>query len=453
MKSLFDSPAVLTVEKLVSGGLGLARLDGEVLLLPGVLPGEVVKAEVGQAERGVRRGRLLEVLEASPFRTEPDCPVAGICGGCDFLFVEPGSALALKSRAALGDLAAGLGLEIELAESPVGSAYRSRATLHLGPGSDGGFKVGFFNARREVVDISGCRLLAPELLELLPPLQGWAEALPESATGLSDAEINLMKDLDDDGRMIIVTPWSGPGGRDRKKRSPVSSGLEAEVKKLKAVLKSRDLAEVALYYCPRNGAAPRRLSPAGPERLTAAHWPELDLTLTVAPGGFTQVNPAVNKVMVEKILEAAGKLGRGRALDLYSGLGNIALPLVKSGWSVTAVEESPSGAAAARRNGRGLSGFTLLENRSEKAVVDLARQGRSFDLIILDPPRSGAKDLAPTLAALKPRAIIYVACHPAVLKRDLPAFASLGYRVARLAAFDMFPRTSHLEAMAVLNGL
>ncbi|MDR2946094.1 MAG: class I SAM-dependent RNA methyltransferase, partial [Candidatus Adiutrix sp.] len=92
----------------------------------------------------------------------------------------------------------------------------------------------------------------------------------------------------------------------------------------------------------------------------------------------------------------------------------------------------------------------VITGRSEEAVSAMVKQGRRFTLIALDPPRSGARDLAPALAALGPEMIMYVACHPAALARDLPAFSSLGYGLTNLTALDMFPRTSHLEALAVL---
>ena len=208
--------------------------------------------------------------------------------------------------------------------------------------------------------------------------------------------------------------------------------------------------DTALFARPTRSAPPRRLGPAGPDRLVTAAWPRWNLALTAEPGGFSQVNPALNILMVEKILALAAPLAPGRALDLYAGLGNLSLPLLFSGWEVTAVEESQAGAAAARRNGQGRAGFTVIRGRCLPAAAELARRGRTFDLVVLDPPRAGARDLAPLVAALKPRLTLYLACHPAVLHRDLPAFASLGLALQGLLALDMFPRTSRLEALAVL---
>ena len=476
----------LLVEKMVPGGLGLARLAGEVILLADALPGETVLAELSERRRGVRRGRVVSVLRASELRAVPDCPLAGRCGGCDFLHVRPEAALELKGRAALGELAEAAGLELELLESPLRERYRSRATLHLGPDGPGRPGVGFMapglssQVGSGLVEFEDCRLLAPELLELVPPLKQWASGLPAKTPPF---DISLMKGVTGSGRMICFSPpprpaadggpetapkhKGGPRGANRRRKFSSTGGDRAgslsgdqaadffsALERLPRLLADHDLGAVSVFARIKPGAAPRKISSTGPDRLAAAFWPQWDLTLSAAPGGFTQVNPGVNQLMVEKILRLAEGLKGGgpppKALDLYSGLGNIALPLLKSGFAVTAVEQAPESGTAARNNARALGGFTFISGRSEETAADLARQGRVFDLIVLDPPRSGAPGLAPTLAALKPRLIVYLACHPAVLPRDLPALASLGFQLRSLSALDMFPRTSHLEALAVL---
>ena len=444
----------LTVEKLVPGGLGLARREGEVLLLPGALPGEAVLAEPGEMTRGVRRAVVREILSPSPFRAAPDCPMSGRCGGCDFLHVDPAAALRLKSEAALGELAEKAGLDIELIESPLYSRYRGRATVHLDRRNGGGFGIGFYDDRRRLVEFEDCLLLAPELNSLLAPLRQWAAALPGEAAG---AEISLLKGEGDSGLAVHFSPPPAPrpAGRGRPPKAPaLAPAMLKALADLPPLLAGRGLPQAAVFARSGERGRPRKISAGGPQRLPVVVWPELNLTLRAAPGGFTQVNPAVNRLMVKKILELAAPLAAGKnpsALDLYSGLGNIALPLLKSGFAVTAVEESPDGTAAARENGQGLPGLTVITDRSERAVDQLVRQGRRFSLAVLDPPRSGARDLAPSLAALGPEMVIYVACHPAVLGRDLPALASLGYGLRSLVALDMFPRTSHLEALAVLT--
>ncbi|MDR0881460.1 MAG: hypothetical protein LBP55_02790 [Candidatus Adiutrix sp.] len=421
----------LEVEKLIPGGLGLARRQGEAILLAGVLPGEKALVELEGRVRGARRGRVERILEPAPLRITPDCPLYGRCGGCDFIHIDPAAAHRLKSEAALGDLAGRAGVALELVESPRRERYRARATLHLGRDERGRPAVGFHDHGRRVVEAEDCRLLAPELLPLVTRLRAWAAELPPAAAG---AEISLARG-EDGGLMVSLSPAPGLPWAALEQLPDLLAGLAPNP---------------AILARPRANSPLWRLS--GPARLTAAVWPEWSLTLRAAPGGFTQINPAVNYLMVRQILALGGPARPGdQALDLYSGLGNIALPLLKSGWAVTAVEESAVGAAAARENGRRLAALTLSRGRSEKVGAGLVKNGRTFGLVVLDPPRAGAPNLAPALAALRPRRIIYLACHPAVLHRDLPALASLGYGLTRLLALDMFPRTSHLEALALLE--
>lgn len=438
----------LEIEKLLPGGPGLARNGGEAVLLPAVLPGEIVEAELLPPRRGVRWGRVLKTLRASPWRRSPDCPLAGACGGCDFSHVEPAQALGLKAEAALSELAETWRADLELIESPLQERYRFRAVLHLGRLEDGSFSLGFYGRQRNLIAFESCLLLSPGLEELIGPLRLWAAGLGPEASG---AEVEIMEAVEGGGRFIFFRPLPANDFRPGRRSAPLffSQKFLAALETLPRQLLELGMDDASVFALDQG--SPRRLSPQGPDRLAAVVWPQWDLTLKAAPGGFTQVNPAVNRLMVEKILLLAGPLAPGRALDLYSGLGNLALPLAHSGFQVLAVEDSPQSVKAARENAKGLKSFEIIRGRSEKAVSELATKGARFDLVLLDPPRAGARDLAPAIASLNPRRIIYVACHPAVLGRDLPAFVSLGYKLERLFALDMFPRTSHLETLAVLD--
>ncbi|UQZ89296.1 hypothetical protein C4J81_08850 [Deltaproteobacteria bacterium Smac51] len=448
-KTFSPEPVELNVEKLISGGLGLARLNGEAILIPGALPGETLAASLHAPAKGVRRGRILEIAAPSPFRIQPDCPLAGRCGGCDFIHVQPETALKLKSEAALSDMAEAWGLEISLVDSPEQAHYRTRATLHLGLGGDGKPGLGFYDDKRGLVEFDDCRLINRQLVSLAGLLRRWALTLPvEAATG---AEFSLTLGSERSGAFIAVSPPPpAAGGRGRRTETPkLPPALLKSLEGLPGFLAKETPLPVGCFARPAFRGPLRPLAKSDPARLPVTVWPELNLTLTAGPGEFTQVNPSVNKLMVGRILELAAPLAPGRALDLYSGHGNIALPLARSGFRVTAVEDSPEGARSARLNGNGL--MEILHDRSEKAVEQLSRKGEKFDLIVLDPPRAGARDLAPALAAMNPDMIIYVACHPAVLARDVPAFVSLGYRPGHLAALNMFPRTSHLETILALR--
>ena len=429
-------PTQLFVEKLSPGGFGLAHMEGDEVLLPRTLEGEVVLASLERRERGRWRGEVVEILEPSPHRCQPSCPWSGKCGGCDFAHVDPKVALGLKSQAELGMLADNFKREIELVESPKGEAYRTRAVFHVGKkvGDEGQLGVGFYDHYRALVEPEECLLLDPALNQCLPFLRDFIGSLPPNQWATIDG-LELSLTLDITTQEVAVCPLISPSAPNRSRISP------AQLEEFKA----------SLITALREAGFSEPSTP-GP---VVATWPQWNLNLKAIAGSFTQVNAGVNQLLVEKILAAASTVaaqaGPRRALDLYSGLGNIALPLFKSGFVVTAVENAPLAVKAARHNGRKLKGFNILAEDSAVAVRNMAKKGDKFKVIVLDPPRSGAQDLAPALASLAPELIIYVACHPAVLYRDLPAFVSLGYGLESLTCFDMFPHTSHLESLAILR--
>jgi 23S rRNA (uracil1939-C5)-methyltransferase len=184
------------------------------------------------------------------------------------------------------------------------------------------------------------------------------------------------------------------------------------------------------------------------------YFQEEDLNLIAFPGLFCQINFAVNRLLIRSVLAAAGP-GQGRpALDLYAGSGNFSLPLAQAGWQVLALE----GAAGSVQAGKYLAGLNRLSRALEflhedagHALTRLAAQGLRFDLVMLDPPRAGAKGLMPALAALKPEEVIYVSCHPAALARDAAALGQAGYEPVSLEVFDMFPQTGQVEVMLILK--
>ena len=186
--------------------------------------------------------------------------------------------------------------------------------------------------------------------------------------------------------------------------------------------------------------------------VTWLELPESGLRLQAGPGSFTQVNRAVNHQLVNEIISMAAGLESARILDLYAGLGNFSLPLARAAARVTAVEESPYAVADAEENLRrsGLKNVEIIKGDAVKVAARLAKEGRRYDLVVLDPPRAGARGLASTLVRLEPRMIVYVSCHPAAMGRDLAEFASLGFYPEALTALDMFPQTAHLEVLARL---
>jgi 23S rRNA (uracil1939-C5)-methyltransferase len=177
-----------------------------------------------------------------------------------------------------------------------------------------------------------------------------------------------------------------------------------------------------------------------------------DVRIGFTPGGFSQVNRDQNRTMLEIVRGMADLRGTERLLDLYCGNGNISLPLAGSVATVTGIEEYEGSVAEADVNMRanGITNAEFICRDAGQGVRMLADAGRSFDLVILDPPRSGAPGVASEIPRLRPDRIIYISCDPATLARDCGVLAGHGYRVERSVPIDMFPQTYHLESVTLL---
>jgi tRNA/tmRNA/rRNA uracil-C5-methylase (TrmA/RlmC/RlmD family) len=180
-----------------------------------------------------------------------------------------------------------------------------------------------------------------------------------------------------------------------------------------------------------------------------------DRGFRVEAGGFWQVHPAAATTLVDAVLAGLEPKTGETALDLYCGVGLFAAFLADAGCAVLAVEGDRDAVRNARRNLEGLPTVSIEQGRVDRVLADAARQGLSaVDLVVLDPPRTGAgRDVVRRIAALTPRRIAYVACDPAALARDLKIFAELGYGPSSLRAFDLFGMTHHIECVAVLEPL
>ncbi|NLT29881.1 MAG: class I SAM-dependent RNA methyltransferase [Propionibacterium sp.] len=366
------APIELTVGPIAHGGHWVARHDGRVVFVRHALAGERVLARVTDAGKSrFWRADAIEVLEPSPDRVEPACPIAGRCGGCDFQHVDPAAQRALKTAVLAEQLQrlAGItwtGAVREVPGGPLG--WRTRMRYRT---DEQGRLAMRAHRSHDLVPLpeQGCAIAARTI-----PTQGWP----------AGAEVDVV------GRAVLVD------GHLRK----------------------------------------------GPETLTeeAAGRP-----WQVAADGFWQVHPRAADVLAEAVVDALDPEAGERALDLYCGVGLFAGVLAERGVEVQGVESNPATVALAAHN---VPAGEFLAGRVERTM---SRLWRRADLVVLDPPRAGAgRAVVEQVVRRRPRAVAYVACDPAALARDLGHFLELGYDLTGLRAFDLFPMTHHIEAVAQL---
>ena len=385
----------MRVDRVAHGGSVVGRHEGVVVFVRHALPGERVVVEVTEGAEGDRflRADAVEVLEPSPDRVVPPCPFAGPgrCGGCDFQHVRLPAQRALKAAVVAEQLRRLAGLEVDVqVEAVPGDAdgLDWRTRIQWAVADDG--TPGLHRHRSHtVVPVDDCRIAHPGLPHV--PGSRW--------TGAAAVE-------------AIV---SGTGERLRLVRS-LDGGTCAE-------------GPLVLH-----------------ERAAGREW-------RTTGSGFWQVHPGAADVLVDAVVEGLAPLPGERAVDLYAGVGLFSASLagaVGPSGCLLAVEGDAMAADDAAVNLADLPQASVL-TASVESALKAGEAGESADLVILDPPRTGARrPVVEGVVRLRPRAVAYVACDPAALARDIATFAEHGYRLERLRAFDIFPMTSHVEVVAQL---
>lgn len=394
------------------GGWCVARHEGRVVFVRHALPGERVRARVTEGAEGSRywRADAIEILEPSADRVLAPCPYAvpGGCGGCDWQHAAPAAQRRLKAAVVAEQLArlAGLSWPVEVEPLPGASddglGWRTRVSFSVGTDGHAGLRK---HRSREVVRIDDCLIAHSGVRDLDVPGQSWPGA------GSVEAIVSST------GERALLVESADPELAPRLPRFAPSVSVVVDGERLRG--KS--------YV--REEAAGR--------------------TWRVTGGGFWQVYPGAADTLVATVLDVLDPQPGEAAADLYSGVGLFAGALaerVGPDGSVVAVEADDRAAADARRNLHDLPWVRLVTGRVDRTTLD-----GPFDLVVLDPPRSGAgRDVVRRIAASRPRAVAYVACDPATLARDVATFAGTGYELSRLRAFDLFPMTHHVECVAVL---
>ena len=429
----------LEIGPVAHGGHCVARHSGRVVFVRHALPGERVVARLDAAGDSDRfwRAEAVEVLQPSPDRVERPCVLAGPggCGGCDWQHASPAAQRRLKAVVVVEQLTR-LG-RVDPASVP-GLAGLAERGVEAVPGDEGGLgwrtrmryavdphggRAGLFRQRsRDVVRVPHCPIAHPALDELGIGGKPWRGSDAVDVVVTSTGE-----------RLVVVEP-STPGGRI----SAPPLGAEAAL-------------------------AVRGLD--GLQRLRGRTWVaeqvEIDgvaRTFRVTGAGFWQVHPGAARVLADAVLEAADPRPGERALDLYSGVGLFTAALagrVGETGNVLGVESDARAGADARRNLHDLAQVELVTGRVERSLPHLLgpeSPWRAPDVVVLDPPRAGAgRAVMTALLAVRPRRLVYVACDPSALARDVATAAEHGYALSRVRAFDLFPMTHHVECVAVIT--
>ncbi len=424
------------IESLDHEARGIARQEGKAIFVDGGLPGETVEYASFRRKPKYELAHLVRVLKPSNARVTPRCPHFGVCGGCAMQHMDPSAQVAAKQRV-LEDSLWHIGrVRPETILPPVqGEAwrYRHRARLAVRKIPGRGMLVGFHEWRSSyVADIQRCEVLPPHVSDLLLPLRELIGAL-----SLADRLPQVELAVGEECTALVL-----------RHLVPLTAADEQLL---------RDFADrhgIVFYLQPKGPDTAYRFHPLPGPRL-AYSLPEFDVTLDFRPTDFTQVNHAVNRVLVRRALGLLDPQPGERIADMFCGLGNFTLPIARSGARVVGIEGSPAlvqrGRESALANdlqARVEFGVANLFDCTEESVAALGH----FDKMLIDPPREGAVELVKALGGKLPRRIVYVSCNPATLARDAAVLVAVkGYRFTAAGAVNMFPHTAHVESIAVFD--
>lgn len=429
-------PLSVSIESLSHEGRGIARINGKTVLIDGALPGEQVRflytGKWGQFDEG----RTVEVLEPSETRVAPRCRYYGTCGGCSMMHLDSEKQVPHKQSVLLEQLQHLGSIKPErvlppLSASPWGYRRKARLGVKYVAGKEK-VLVGFREKHgRYITDMDSCDVLHPmlgkavgELKELIRKLTVYRQ-VPQLEVAVSDSVaavvIRHLAPLTDDDKRILadfaaqhpVRFYLQPGGRGSVHNLPGEDGPN-------------------LNYRLDNH----------------------DITVEFSPLDFTQVNFGLNALLVDRVIELLEPCAADTVLDLFCGLGNFTLPIARYAGQATGLEGSEElvGRALknAQKNGLANAGFHACDLSEPRAGVHIS--GYGYNKVLLDPPRSGAREIIEQLNLERVVKLVYVSCNPATLARDAGLLANRGGMCLKAAGVvDMFPHTAHVESIALFE--
>jgi len=439
------------VAALTHEGEGIVR-GGKTAFVAGALPGERIKFRRTKRHKQHDDARLVEVLQAAPERTSPRCAHFGVCGGCALQHLAPESQLAAKQLELQDNFERVARVMPEMWLPPLTGPvwnYRRRARLGVKYVTKKGRVVVGFRERLSpyVAALERCEVLAAPMDSLIAPLAAMLttisirERLPQIEVAVADNAVAMV--------LRVLTPPSA---------SDLSTFRAFEQEhRVRFYLQPAGLDSV--HRLPQEPAS------ASTEPPLEYALPRFALSLEFRPTDFIQVNGAINEALVSRAIELLAPEPDAAVLDLYCGLGNFTLALARRAGRVVGVEGDAALVERARQNARknGLENVTFhaadlalaaagAQSIGGSAVSAPAWAAFPYDYVLLDPPRVGAREMLPTVARLRPKRVLYISCHPGSLARDVGMLThDHGFALKAAGVLDMFPHTTHVESLAVLE--
>ncbi len=429
-------------------GQGIAKIEGCAVFIPNAIAGELVTVRIEKAQKTWAAGKLVEILERSPHRVNRECPVAKLCGGCDFWHMDYAEETRLKAdrvRQCLNRLAGEALTQLPILAAPTCRGYRNKAQYPVAV-KNGKAYAGFFKAgTHSVVENSRCAILPDEMDRVKDIVIDYVNQYRVSVYD-ETAHTGLLRHIyvrrgAVSGQILVCLAVNG-------RKLPHSEALTEGLKKVPG------FHTLVLSVNTKRGNAV-----LGDEFITlyGDGWIEdtlCGLSFRLSPRSFYQVNHRQAQRLYKAAIDQAGITKSDTVLDLYCGVGTITLAMAAAAGKVIGVEAVPQAVEDARENARrnGIENAEFFCGDAGAAALELEKKGIRADVVIVDPPRKGLNaDTVEALARFAPRRIVYVSCDPATLARDVALLKHRGFRLQSAQAADLFPRCAHVESICLLQ--
>ena len=429
-------------------GQGVAHVEGCAVFLPNAIAGERVRLRIEKAQKTWASGKIVEILEKSPHRCNRACPVAKLCGGCDFWHMDYEEETRLKAervKTCLNRLGGETLTEVPILAAPDCRSYRNKAQYPVAA-KKGRAYAGFFRAgTHDVVENQRCLILPEETDAVKDAVMDYVNQFRVSVYDETTHK-GLLRHIyvrrgAVSGQILVCLVCNG-------EKLPKVDALLARLKRIPG------FTTLVLSVNTKKGNAvlgDKFITLYGPGYIEDTLC---GLNFRLSPRSFYQVNHHQAQRLYETAIEQAGITKNDTVLDLYCGVGTITLAMASAAGKVIGVEVIPQAVEDARDNARrnGIENAEFFCGDAGQAALELEKNGVRPDVVVVDPPRKGLNaDTIEALSRMAPRRIVYVSCDPATLARDVALLKERGYTLQSATAADLFPRCAHVETVVLLS--
>ncbi|MBC1287107.1 23S rRNA (uracil(1939)-C(5))-methyltransferase RlmD [Listeria booriae] len=436
-------------EDLTHDGNAVAKIDGYPIFVPQGLPDEIAQIKVLKTNKNYGFGKIIELTKESADRVTPPCLVYSQCGGCQLQHLSYDGQLRMKQKQVAQVMKRIGKQDVEVLptlgmENPWN--YRNKAQVPVGF-VNGRLVAGFYQQRsHQIIDMNTCLIQQEENNEVIQTARAVFAKYhvePYDETTRKGVLRHLMtRFATTTGELMLVivtTKLNFPN------KAEILAELQQSIPELTSLVQNVNTANTNVIF------GEQTVVLAGREYIMdTIHG----ISFAISARSFYQVNPEQTEILYAEALKLAGLTGEETVIDAYCGIGSISLCLAKEAKHVYGVEIVPQAIEDARANAKlnKMDNVTFAVGKAEEVIPDWFKQGIKADVLVVDPPRKGCDDaLLQTILKMKPKRVVYVSCNPATLARDMLVLTEGGYEAKMVQPVDMFPQTTHVECVTVLE--